>query len=158
MQLYFTSKHRVEFHLGEERTRFYLGTPTRHFRAGAMSERAAAGRKGGFTADGIASEASSSRTSTKYRSSSLELHANVVVPRNNRLFLPLPTWSHLRLIGCSTVSYGETCYRCSAAQSLISGLERIQPQFSQQEPTRLAHGNFNGKRPDVSFLSRGQRL
>jgi hypothetical protein len=96
-------------HLGDRRARFYLGTPTRHLRSGARSERAAAQVAGCFSAEGAAPETSISECTTKYRSMSLESHANVVVRRNIRLFLPLLTRSAFYVIGRCTDICGQPC-------------------------------------------------
>lgn len=96
-------------HLGDKRTRFYLGTPTRHLRSGARSERAAAQVAGCLSAEGAAPETPISEYTTKYRSMSLESHANVVVRRNIRLFLPLLTRSAFYVIGRYTDTCGQPC-------------------------------------------------
>jgi hypothetical protein len=81
-----------------------------------MSERAAARWQSDIIADGIALGFHQRAISKEISQQQLWSCSQMLMfpARNNRLFLPLSTWSSPCVIGRRTVKHGQTCYRCSA--------------------------------------------
>ena len=79
----------------------------------------------------------------------MELHVNVVVPRNIRLFLPLATWGHRCVIGRHADNCGQACYRCSAVPIALH-------RTASAASARVLHNTksqdlLHEVTPDVSF-------